>query len=63
LDALHLKASEALSLKVEAEEKVRKDERFEIAKKAIKKCIDNETISDLTGLTPEQIEELRRKMN
>jgi predicted transposase/invertase (TIGR01784 family) len=63
LDALHLKASEALSLKVEAEEKVRKDERFEIAKKLIKRNLTNEEIAEDTGLTPEQIEELRRKMN
>lgn len=63
LDSLHVKASEAQSLKIEAEEKVRKDENYkrsvEIAKKAIQKGFDDETIMDLTDLTLEQIEELR----
>ena len=63
LDYLHLKASEALSLKIEAEEKIRKDENFkkavEIAKKAINKGLDNNFISEITGLTIEQIEKLR----
>jgi predicted transposase/invertase (TIGR01784 family) len=61
LDYLHLKASEALSLKIEAEEKIRKDEKVEIAKKAIIKGFDNETVADLTGLTIEQIEALRNE--
>ena len=63
LDYLHLKASEALSLQAEAEEKIRKDENHkkavEIAKNAIKKGSDNEFIADITGLTVEQIEQLR----
>ncbi|TAF60203.1 MAG: Rpn family recombination-promoting nuclease/putative transposase [Flavobacterium sp.] len=61
LDYLHVKASEVLSLKMEAEEKVRQREKIEIAKKAIKKGLDNETITDLTGLTLEQIEQLRHE--
>jgi uncharacterized protein YgiM (DUF1202 family) len=61
LDYLHLKASEALSLQAEAEEKIRKDEKVEIAKKAIIKGFDNETVADLTGLTIEQIEALRNE--
>jgi predicted transposase/invertase (TIGR01784 family) len=61
LDYLHLKASEALTLKIEAEEKIRKDEKVEIAKKAIIKGFDNETVADLTGLTIEQIEALRNE--
>ncbi len=65
LDYLHVKASEALSLQIEAEEKVRKDEKYknsiEIAKKAIKKGADNEFIADVTGLTVEQIEQLRNE--
>jgi predicted transposase/invertase (TIGR01784 family) len=55
LDYLHLKASEALSLQIEAEEKVRRSEKIEIAKNAIKKGLDNQTISDITGLPLEQI--------
>lgn len=61
LDYLHVKASEVLSLQIEAEEKVRKDEKVEIAKKAIKKDFDNQTIADLTGLSVEQIEALRNE--
>lgn len=59
LDYLHLKASEALSLRMEAEEKVRINEKIEIAKKAINKGLDNNFISEITGLTIEQIEKLR----
>lgn len=72
LDYLHIKASEALSLKIEqeellekkmeeAEEKVRKDEKFEIAKNFIKIGLDNESIAQGTGLTIDQIEDLRKK--
>jgi hypothetical protein len=63
LDYLHVKASEALSLKIEAEEKVRKDENYkrsvEIAKNFIIIGLDNATIAKGTGLTVEQIEQLR----
>jgi predicted transposase/invertase (TIGR01784 family) len=63
LDYLRLKASEALSLKSEPEEKIRKDENYkkaiEIAKNAIKKGLDNIIIADITGLTIGQIEKLR----
>jgi predicted transposase/invertase (TIGR01784 family) len=61
LDYLHLKASEALTLKIEAEEKIRNQKSVEIAKKAIIKGFDNETVADLTGLTIEQIEALRNE--
>jgi predicted transposase/invertase (TIGR01784 family) len=61
LDYLHLKASEALSLRAEAEEKIRNQRSVEIAKKAIIKGFDNETVADLTGLTIEQIEALRNE--
>ncbi|WP_027003096.1 Rpn family recombination-promoting nuclease/putative transposase [Hugenholtzia roseola] len=70
LDYLHVKASEALSLKIqqeelmekkiaEAKEKVRKDEKIEIAKNFISLGLDNTTIAKGTGLTAEQIEQLR----
>jgi len=61
LDYLHLKASEALSLKIEAEERVRKDEQIQIARNAIKEGLDNTIISKLTGLTIEQIAQLRKE--
>jgi predicted transposase/invertase (TIGR01784 family) len=68
LDYLHLKASEALSLKAEveemtreAEEKVRKDEKVEIAKNMLADNEPNEKIAKYTGLTLEQIEKLRTK--
>jgi len=59
LDYLRVKASEVLSLRIEAEEKVRKDEKIKITKKAIQRGSDNEFIADITGLTVEQIEQLR----
>jgi len=66
LDYLHVKASEALSLKIEAEEKIRRDENYkkaiEIANNAIKKGADIEFIAEITGLTIEQIEQLRSEM-
>ena len=63
LDYLHLKASEALSLQVQAEEKVRKTRSFEIAKNFIQLGLDNTTIAKGTGLTLEQIEQLRNQTN
>jgi predicted transposase/invertase (TIGR01784 family) len=61
LDYLHLKASEALSLRAEAEEKIRNQRSVEIAKNAILEGFDNAMISKLTGLTVEQIEALRNE--
>jgi predicted transposase/invertase (TIGR01784 family) len=66
LDYLHYKASEILSLKSEEEERVRLDERnirnITIATKSILKGFDNQTISDLTDMTVEQIEEVRTNL-
>ena len=59
LDYLHFKASEALTLKMEAEEKVRQNEKFEIAKKMITLGLDNKVITQATDLTLEQIQKLR----
>jgi predicted transposase/invertase (TIGR01784 family) len=65
LDYLHLKASEALSLQAEAEEKIRKDEKHknsvEFAKKLIKRNLTDEEIAEDTALTLEQIEALRNE--
>ena len=55
LDSLHLKASEVFSLQTEAEYKIREEN----AKNGILKGYNSQTISDLTGLTIEQIEKLR----
>ena len=59
MEYLSYKASEILTLKSEAEDKIRKDSKIEIAKKLILKGFDNLTISDITDLTIEEIEELR----
>ncbi len=59
LDYLHVKASEAFTLKIEGEEKVRQSEKIEIAKNAMRKGVDDEFIADITGLTLAQIEQLR----
>jgi predicted transposase/invertase (TIGR01784 family) len=65
LDYLHYKASEIFSLQMEAEERVRQDERLnrniEIAKKLIKRNLSNEDIAEDTGLSLEQIENLRNE--
>ena len=61
LDSLHLKASEIFTLQTEAEFKVREDAKIEIANNGILKGYDNSIIADLTNLTFEQIEKLRRE--
>lgn len=63
LDYLHYKASEALSLKVEAEEKAKKERSIEIATNAILEGFDNTVIAKITGLTPEEVEQLRHTNN
>ena len=59
LDSLHLKASEIFSLQTEAEFKVEERKTLEIANKSIIKGLDNETISDITGLSIDRIIVLR----
>lgn len=65
LDYLHVKASEAFSLKIEAEEKVRKDEKHkisvEIAVKLLQSQLSDEDIASYTDLTVGQIEHLRNE--
>jgi predicted transposase/invertase (TIGR01784 family) len=63
MEYLSYKASEMLSLKSEAEYRVRKDREIEIAKKGIIKGLDNQIISDLTDLTIEEIEEIRNLLS
>ncbi len=59
LDSLHVKASEALSVRIEAEEMVRKDEKIKFAKSLFTTSLTNQEIAKHTGLTVEQIEQLR----
>jgi len=54
------KNKEAARIVLTKEREAGKEEgKFEVARKAIKRRFDNETIADLTGLTIEQIEQLR----
>jgi len=62
LDYLHYKASEILSLRLVAEDKVRQDRNFEIAKNAIIKGAEDAFIADITGLTLDQIGEIRANL-
>ncbi len=58
LDSLHLKASEIFTLQTEAEFKLLE----EIAKNGILKGYENSVISDLTKLTFEQIDVIRKEL-
>ena len=59
LDSLSLKASEIFTLQTEAAFKIVENTNIENAITGIQKGYDNATISDLTKLTIEKIEELR----
>ena len=63
LDYLHYKASEILSLRLEAEDKVRQDRNVEIAKNLMLKGSEDTFIADITGLTLGQIEEIRADLS
>ena len=60
LDSLHLKASEIFTLQTEAEFKAKDQRSIEIALNSIIEGLDNSTISKITKLTVEKIEELRK---
>jgi predicted transposase/invertase (TIGR01784 family) len=66
LERLSSEASYAETMKIEAEEKVREDERnkrdLEKTRNAIIKGYSNEAILDFTDLTVEEIEDLRKKI-
>jgi len=62
LDYLHYKASEILSLRLGAEDKVRQDRNVEIAKNLMIKGFEDTFIADITGLTLGQIEEIRANL-
>lgn len=57
MDSLSLKASEMYTLETEVKFKVE-----DIAKNAIRKNFDNQTISELTGLSIDKIEALRKEI-
>ena len=61
LDSLHLKASEAFSIKEEADYNARQEEKVETAKIAIEEGFNNETIAKLTKLSIEQIQKIRKE--
>jgi predicted transposase/invertase (TIGR01784 family) len=63
LDSLHLKASEAFTMKTEAEFKIREEERTEITKNLIIEGFDNQIIQKMTKLSFEEIEKLRLELN
>ncbi len=62
MEYLSYKASEILTLKLEAEDKIRAEEKIKLASNAILKGFDNLTITELTNLTTEQIEEIRTNL-
>lgn len=66
LDYLHYKASEIISLQSEAEDRVRQDERLkakiELVENLISKSTDDEFIAEVTGLTLEQIKDIRANL-
>jgi predicted transposase/invertase (TIGR01784 family) len=61
LEYLHWKASEALSLNVELENKLRQ-RNIEIAKNSIMIGLTNEVIMQITGLSLSEIEQIRREL-
>jgi predicted transposase/invertase (TIGR01784 family) len=61
-DYLHYKASEMLSLKDEAEERIEQKRSIAIAEKSVLKGLDNELIADITGLSLGQIEKIRTNL-
>ena len=62
MEYLSYKASEMFSLKSEAEDRVRKDEKIKLAENLILKNSDDQFISDVTGLTLEEIKEIRTNL-
>lgn len=58
IDDLHYGASMAWSMKVDAEDKIRKEEKLQMAKGMMQKGIGIETIIEITGLSSDEIEQL-----
>ncbi len=62
LDSLHVKASEIFTLQTEAEFKAKDERTLEIAQNGLQKGYSNEIIHDLTGLSFDQIDVLRKSI-
>jgi hypothetical protein len=62
LENLHTEASITQTLTIEAEERVGKRKEVEVAIKCIKRGDSNEEIMEITDLTYEEIEELRKQL-
>jgi hypothetical protein len=58
IEDLHYSASMAWTMKVDAEERLKKERSIEIAKGMLTKKIDIDTIIELTGLTKDEIEKI-----
>jgi len=61
LEDLHYQASMEWTLKIEAEDKIKKEEKIEVAKNGLKEGLSIEIIKKLTGLTESEITELKNK--
>ncbi len=62
LDSLHVKASEMLTLRMEAEDQVRLAEMTKVVKNAVAMGLEDAYISLLTQLDVEQIKEIRARL-
>ena len=62
MEYLSYKASEVFTLKLEAEDKVRQDEKIKLVENLILKGTDDQFIADVTGLSFEQIGEIRTNL-
>ncbi len=62
MEYLSYKASEIFSLKSEAEDRVRKDEKIKLAENLILKDSDDQFTADVTGLTLDEIKEIRTNL-
>lgn len=61
IEDLHFSASMSWTMKVDAEDRLKKERSIEIAKGMLSKMIDIETISELTGLTMFEIEKMQNE--
>ena len=61
LEDLHYQASMEWTLKIEAEDKIKKEEKIEVAKNGLKERLSIDIIKKLTGLTESEITELKNK--
>ena len=62
MEYLSYKASEIFSLRSEAEDRVRKDEKIRLAENLILKDSDDLFIAEVTGLVLDEIKEIRANL-